>query len=123
VGGVLEATISEMVNAGASQTHIHAAVGPAISQRAYEVGPEFEANLLARDPSNARFFRAFEPSGRAHFDLPGYVVHRLSRTGIAEIETVSVCTDANDSAYFSYRRSKRLSEPDYGRQISAIVVA
>jgi copper oxidase (laccase) domain-containing protein len=33
------------------------------------------------------------------------------------------CTRANESKFFSYRRSQALKEADYGRQISAIVVA
>ncbi len=123
VDGILEAAIAEMERAGADKSRIRAAVGPAISQPAYEVGPEFEDRLLDLDSRNARFFDRPTPEARARFDLPGFVTHRLQRAGIATIDNVSVCTDSNDSRFFSYRRSNRHSEPDYGRQISAIVVA
>ncbi|MEO1206295.1 MAG: peptidoglycan editing factor PgeF [Pseudomonadota bacterium] len=123
VGGILEATVAEMVKAGAVRSRIFAALGPAISQPAYEVGPEFEAQFLALDPGYKRFFAVYTDGGRAHFDLPGFVMHTLSRLGIGETENWTACTRPDDSLYFSYRRSKSLSQPDYGRQISAIVVA
>ncbi|MEO1282084.1 MAG: peptidoglycan editing factor PgeF [Pseudomonadota bacterium] len=123
VGGILEATIAEMVKAGAERSRILAALGPAISQSAYEVGPEFEAQVLSLNAENSQFFQVFSEGGRAHFDLPGFVMQKLGGLGIAGFESVTACTSPDDSDYFSYRRSKRLSEPDYGRQISAIVVA
>ena len=122
-GGVLEAAIAAMVAAGATRSHIRAAVGPCINQDAYEVGPEFEAEVLALDPANARFFTRPRAESRPRFDLPGYVAARLGRAGIGAIERRSPCTDSNESEFFSYRRSQRLGHPDYGRQISAIVVA
>ncbi len=122
-GGVLEAAIAAMVSAGAVQARIRAAVGPCINQSAYEVGPEFEAEVLALDAANARFFARATPSSRPHFDLPAFVAARLGRAGIGAIERRTPCTDRNESEFFSYRRSQRLGAPDYGRQISAIVVA
>ena len=41
LSGILEATIAAMETLGAQRGRIHAAIGPSISQRAYEVGPEF----------------------------------------------------------------------------------
>ncbi len=123
VDGILEATVAEMERAGAERSRIRAAIGPTISQDAYEVGPEFEDRLNELDSGNARFFSKRNSNGRAHFDLPGFVIHRLQRARIATIDTATACTDRNDSRFFSYRRSRRRGEPDYGRQISAIVVA
>lgn len=123
VAGVVEAAITAMQGLGADRRRIRAAVGPCINQPAYEVGPEFEAELMALDPGNARFFsRPGGPLGRPHFDLPAYVHHRLQRAGIATAEQCSPCTFASESEFFSYRRSRARNEPDYGRQISAIVV-
>jgi len=122
VGGIIEATIVAMESVGGHRSRISAAIGPCINQAAYEVGPEFEAELLARDATNSVYFRAFTIGGRAHFDLPGYIGGRLTRAGIASVEYQSACTSAKDSKFFSYRGSRRRGEPDYGRQISAIVV-
>jgi YfiH family protein len=121
--GILEAAIAEMERQGAERRHIRAAIGPAINQDSYEVGPEFEAALLAGCPDNARFFARATPGARAHFDLPGLVESRLLAAHLGEVARHSPCTYANESLFYSYRRSQHLKEVDYGRQISAIVVA
>jgi YfiH family protein len=122
LSGVLEAAIEAMTSLGARRSHIRAAIGPCINQEAYEVGPEFEAEFLRPDPGNARFFSRASPDARARFDLPGYVEHRLSQAGLDVVERRSLCSYENESHFFSYRRATHRNEPDYGRQISAIVL-
>ena len=120
--GVLEATVEAMVGLGATRDRIHAAVGPCINQSAYEVGSEFEAQFLVADPAYSRFFRKPTPESRPHFDLPGFVESRLAAAGLGKVERQSPCTFANNGQFFSYRRTTKAGEPDYGRQISAIVL-
>jgi polyphenol oxidase len=122
VGGILEATVAAMVTQGAHRANIRAAVGPCISQPNYEVGPEFEADLLTRDPANANYFTRPGVESRAHFDLPAFVAARLHATGIGSVARQTPCTYADESKFFSFRRTTHRSEPDYGRQISAIVL-
>lgn len=122
VGGILESTLAAMVRLGAEQSRISACVGPCIGQHAYEVGPEFEADLLVRDRENARFFVRPSAGAKPHFDLPGYVEARLRNARLAAVERRTPCTFESESL-FSYRRSQRHRQPDYGRQISAIVVS
>jgi purine-nucleoside/S-methyl-5'-thioadenosine phosphorylase / adenosine deaminase len=121
-GGVLEATIAQMELLGADRARIRAAIGPAINQASYEVGPEFEAALLDRCADNARHFSRPNADARPRFDLPGYVESRLKAAHVAFIERQSACTYANESLFYSYRRSQHRNEVDYGRQIAAIVV-
>jgi len=121
--GILEAAIAEMERLGGRRERILAAIGPSINQAAYEVGLEFKAALTVDTPENAGFFHLSEPTGRPHFDLPGYVESRLKAAGVTRVERQSPCTYANESNFFSFRRSQHLREIDYGRQISAIVVA
>ena len=45
--GVLEATVEAMVDLGADRGAITAVIGPTISQRAYEVGPDYMDRFLA----------------------------------------------------------------------------
>ncbi|HRY07749.1 MAG TPA: peptidoglycan editing factor PgeF [Hyphomicrobiaceae bacterium] len=123
VGGIVEATVSKMEEAGARREHIRAAIGPCIGPAAYEVGPEFEAELLALDTDNARFFSKPSAQAKPRFDLPGYVLARLQGLGLGSVQNATTCTYGNESRFFSYRRSCHRKEPDYGRQISAILVA
>jgi len=118
--GILEATVAAMEELGARRDRISAAVGPAIGAAAYEVGPEFRATFLARDPASAGFFVA--GAARPHFDLPAYVADRLRRIGVGVAPATMPCTFTQGDDLFSYRRSQRHGETDYGRQISAIVL-
>ncbi len=117
--GVLEATIDAMEGLGANRADIHAVIGPTISQRAYEVGPEFLAEFVSDDPETARFF-AQGTGDRMLFDLPGFGLHRLRSAGVGHAEWTRHCTYGDPDRFFSYRRSTHAGEADYGRMISSI---
>jgi YfiH family protein len=119
LGGVLEATIAAMESLGASRQHISAAIGPCISGANYEVGEEFRARFL--EAGNARLFRPGKP-GHYHFNLEGYVAERLAELGLKSIESLGVCTYPAENGFFSFRRTTHAGEPDYGREISAILL-
>jgi YfiH family protein len=121
LAGVTDSTIKAMERLGARREDIHAAVGPCIGQPSYEVDEDFRARFVADDPDNARFFMA-EDGGKPHFDLEGYVVHRLIAAGIDEIEALNLDTYADLERFYSYRRSVHRGEADYGRQLSAIAI-
>lgn len=116
IGGVTDATIAAMREMGA--TKITAAIGPCISQRAYEVGPEFMDAFLDEDSENSRFF-AGGRDDRVQFDLPGYLLVRLRDAG-ADASWTGHCTFSDPAQFFSYRRTCHAGEPDYGRHVSVI---
>jgi len=123
LGGVLDNTVAEMVKLGAKANRIVAAVGPCIAQRSYEVGPEFPAPFLAEDADNHFFFAlSAAHSGRWFFDLPGYVARRLGKIGIDDVARTPCDTCREEDRFFSYRRATLRGEPDYGRELSVIVL-
>ncbi|HHN66792.1 MAG TPA: polyphenol oxidase, partial [Thermopetrobacter sp.] len=97
--------------------------GPMIGPENYEVGPEFHQRFVAEDPAWGRFFSPSSRAGHFLFDLPGYVVMRLEEAGVGRVRDVARCTYAEDEAFFSYRRATHRGEEDYGRQLSAIMLA
>ncbi len=117
--GVLESTLDAMEGLGAKRGNVRAAIGPSISQRAYEVGPEFFDDFMMEDPENARFFAGGQ-GDRMQFDLPSYGLHRLRRAGVGEAEWIRHCTYCDPDRFYSYRRSTHAGEADYGRLISVI---
>ena len=123
LGGVLEATIAAMETLGARRGRIRAALGPVIRQPNYEVGPEFVARFEAADAGNAQYFAPSAKPDHAMFDLPSYVAARLARAGIGGFEDLRLCTYADPTRFFSYRRTTHRAEPDYGRHVNAIVLA
>jgi YfiH family protein len=119
VAGILEATVNAMAALGADPARIRAVIGPTISQRAYEVGPEFFDTVMAQDDSAARFFASGQ-GDRLHFDLPGYGLARLRAAGVGRAEWTRHCTYGDPARFYSYRRSVHHKEADYGRLIAAI---
>ena len=117
--GVLGATVKKMEQLGARRENIAAVIGPTISQRNYEVGPEFRDQFIEADPSFARFFLQGHED-RFQFDLPAFGLHQLKSLGLEKIAWSGHCTYADPGRFFSYRRSVHLKEADYGRLIAAI---
>ena len=116
---VLEATLDAMEAIGARRQDTVAVIGPTISQAAYEVGPEFLDTFLADDPENGRFF-AGGKGDRVMFDLPAFGLHRLRAAGIGHAEWTGHCTFRQPERFYSFRRTTRAGEADYGRLISII---
>lgn len=119
LSGVLQATMDAMIELGAARETIQASIGPCISQRAYEVGPEFLDQFIEQDPKFSRFF-ANSIKGKYLFDLPSFVLDRLRSAGVGNADWIGHCTYTDPIRFFSYRRATHNQEPDYGRLISAI---
>ena len=120
--GVIAHTISAMEGLGAVRTNIHVLTGPAINQESYEVGEEFLERLVDERDDNARFFVTSGRPLHYLFDLKGYVCSKIRREQVASVEMHADDTRMLEGKYFSYRRSCLRNEPDYGRQISCIVM-
>lgn len=120
--GVLEATLDAMEALGASRTKTIAALGPMISQQAYQVGAEFYDRFTGTDPAWEQFFTPSALDQHWQFDLPGFIGHRLHAAGIGALYDAGLCTYNNGQRFFSYRRTSHKGERDYGRQISVIAL-
>lgn len=122
VDGVLENTIAAMEALGATRANIAAVLGPTIAQPSYEV----DAPFRARFPEDAARFFAPAPeregAARWHFDLPGFIMARLSAAGLSKIADVGRDTFSHVARYHSHRRSTQAGEANYGRQISMIAL-
>ena len=117
---MLEATLAAMEKLGATRGRIAAAIGPCISQANYEVGDDFRARFGADD---ARAFSC-RRTGRA---ISASTCRAMSRHGWrrrawARSQDLALCTYPPENGFFSFRRTTHRGEPDYGREISAIVL-
>ncbi|WP_062203723.1 peptidoglycan editing factor PgeF [Aureimonas sp. AU12] len=121
LGGVLDRTIEAMESIGAERAGITAILGPCITQPNYEVAADMMAGFLSASAANERFFAPGASTDKRQFDLPGYIVARLAGLGVTA-GFVGHCTYAEENRFFSFRRTTHRGEPDYGRQLSAIVL-
>ena len=117
--GILQNTLAAMETLGAQRQDICAVIGPCISQKAYEVGPEFLDDICHDAPDALRFF-AQGKGDRYQFDLPSYSLDQLRAAGIKEAAWTGHCTYSAPDQFYSYRRSVHEHQPDYGRLISCI---
>jgi YfiH family protein len=122
LGGVVEATVAEMLALGAEPEDLVAAVGPCIGPASYEVGLDFLETFQARDRHAAAFFGPGAADDKRQFDLPAYVLSRLARAGVANAEWTGHDTCADADRFHSNRRAFKQGEPDYGRLISVIMI-
>ena len=122
LAGVLEAALEAMEKLGAVRDRIGAAIGPCISQDNYEVGDDFRSRFLEQGAKHRRFFVPSDREGHHRFDLPGFAAYRLTAAGVGSVERLGICTYPPENGFFSFRRTTHAKEPDYGRQISAIVL-
>ena len=117
--GVLQNTLAAMEDLGAQRQDICAVIGPCISQKAYEVGPEFLEDICHDAPEALHFF-AQGKGDRYQFDLPSYSLDQLRAAGIKQAAWTGHCTYSAPDQFYSYRRSRHENQPDYGRLISCI---
>jgi polyphenol oxidase len=122
LAGVIESAVAAMEQLGAQRDRIAAAIGPCISQGSYEVGDELRTSVAQVRADDAQFFVPSERAGHWRFDLGGYARARLQDAGVEKISVVPACTYLQEPAFFSYRRTAHRGEPDYGRQLSAIML-
>jgi YfiH family protein len=111
--GVIEATLEAMVTPASG---LLAWIGPAISQRHYEVGRDvYEA--LATDPDSRA---CFAPRGEKFMaDLPAMGRLRLRRRGVTEVAGGMLCTYGDAARFHSWRRDGGAA----GRQVSVICMS
>jgi polyphenol oxidase len=124
LGGIVENTIQAMESLGANRADICAVLGATISAPAYEVGLEFKSSFLEHASDNDKFFTlSITKQDKFHFNLPLYIAYQMQKAGIKNFEDLQRCTYTEEADFFSFRRATHRGEPDYGRQISAIMLA
>ena len=121
LSGVTDNCIAAMEALGAQRSRIITAIGPCIAQNSYEVGAAFLQPFLQESGDNLAFFCEGD-AGKYWFDVRGYVAQRLCLHGIEHVDVLPHDTYALEEQFYSYRRSCHRHEPDYGRQISAIML-
>ncbi len=122
LAGITDATVEAMEAIGARRGRMIAAIGPAIRQASYEVGPELRAAFVETDAAAARFFRPSSRAGHFMFGLTDYVAARLAALGVGTVADTGLDTRSDPDRFYSYRRMTLAGEADYGRQLSAITL-
>jgi len=106
VAGVLVAAIETLVaRYGSRPAELRVAIGPGISARRYEVGPDVVAPFLEALPA-ARPCVASGRGDRAYLDLAAALRLQAHGAGVpdGQVEALDLCTFDGRDAFFSHRR-------------------
>ena len=115
--GIIENTIKKFKKLNTNNI-IFASVGPCIGKKSYEVDLDFYKKFISISKKNTLYFLKKNKKKRV-FNLRKYVNDKLVKLNI-KVDHVNHDTFKEKSRFFSYRRSKKLQEKDYGRCISVI---
>ncbi len=118
LAGIGEEGLDMMEKLGAKRENIAIAIGPSISQKAYETSEEIREQFLNKD-KDAHFFFTKSRKGHYFFALAPYIASRLERAGATTPYIVPACS-TDEEWFFSWRRESSRGFSDYGRQISAL---
>ena len=114
---IIKNTILKIKKLG-SNNKIYACVGPCIGSKSYEVDNNFFKKFISRTKKNKVYF-THKNKYKKLFNLRRFVIDRLKRFRIV-VDQVNYDTFVEKNYFFSYRRSCKLKQKDYGRCISTI---
>ena len=115
--GIIENTVKKFRKLG-TRNIIFASVGPCIGKKSYEVDIDFYKKFISKSKKNSVYFLK-KNNNKKLFNLRKYVNDKLIKLNV-EVDHVNHDTFKEKSNFFSYRRSQKLKEKDYGRCISVI---
>ncbi len=117
---IVTKVLKKLVKSGSKKQNIIVSIGPSIRQKNYEVGKEFRDKFVKKSKKNIIFFK--QKKNRIYFDLVKFIHGQLISFGIHKIDVIRKDTFDKKNNFFSARRSLKRNEPDYGRNISVIML-
>ena len=118
--GIVQKVIKSMIKKGCSPKNMTVAIGPCISKENYEVKDQFKDKFIKKNRSNIKFFAIRK--NKIYFDLLNYVKKQVKLNLIKNIDLLDIDTFNKKNNFFSARRSLKLNQNDYGRNISIIMI-
>ena len=115
--GIIRNTILKLKNLN-SNNKIYASIGPCIGKKSYEVDLKFFKKFIKKSVKNKKYFSKKNKQKKL-FNLRKFVADKLHESKV-KVDHVNRDTFAEKTNFFSYRRSCKLKDMDYGRCISTI---
>ena len=122
LNGIIENTIDKFLELNSNARDLVAVIGPCINHQHYEVGHDFYKKFLAQSNNNGQFF-IISNDKKYLFNIRSYINAKLIGLGIKNIDHIKMDTFSDNENFFSYRRSIKDNDKDYGRCISVIIMS
>ena len=97
---------------------IYACIGPCIGKKSYEVDLNFYKKFINKSYQNKKYFMK-KNNRKKLFNLRRFVADKLVKHNV-KLDHINRDTYVEKSNFFSFRRSCKLQQKDYGRCISVI---
>ena len=119
LSGIIENTLKrfKILN---NKNKIYAAIGPCIGKKSYEVDIVFYKKFVSKSKKNRAYF-VNKKKNKKLFNLRKYVNDKLKKFNVIT-DNINKDTFREKDNFFSYRRSQKLGQNDYGRCISVITM-
>ena len=121
LNGIIENTVDKFLELNSNTRDLVTAIGPCINHHHYEVGHDFYNKFVDQNKNNQQFFNVLNDK-KYLFNIRSYINTKLIGLGINNIDHIEMDTFSNKENFFSYRRSKKDNDKDYGRCISVIIM-
>ena len=115
--GIVENTIQKVQKLN-FKNKIYASVGPCIGNKSYEVDIKFYKKFVSKSWKYKIYFKEKNKTKKL-FNLRKFVADKLLKLGV-KVDHVNKDTFSEKSNFFSFRRSFKLKQKDYGRCISTV---
>jgi len=115
--GIIKNTVNKIKKIN-SNYKIFASIGPCIGKKSYEVDLNFYKNFLKKSKKNKKYF-FHKNKNKKLFNLRKFIADKLIELNV-EVDHVNHDTFKEKMNFFSYRRSFKLKQNDYGRCLSVI---
>ncbi len=115
--GIIENTLKKLKKLN-SKNKVFASIGPCIGVNSYEVDLKFYKRFITKSKNNKIYFLK-KNKCKKFFNLRKYVNDKLIKLNVI-VDHVNHDTFKEKSSFFSYRRSQKMDDNDYGRCISVI---
>ena len=117
ISGIIKNTVNKVKKLNLKYK-ILASIGPCIDKNSYEVDLVFYKKFLSKSKKNKKYF-FYKSKGKKLFNLRKFIADELIELGVT-IDHVNHDTFKERNYFFSYRRSCKLKQNDYGRSISVV---
>ena len=117
--GIIENTIKRFKKISV-KNKIYAAIGPCIGNKSYEVDLTFYKKFISKTRRNEIYF-INKRKNKKIFNLRKYINDKLIKLNVV-VDNINKDTFREKNNFFSFRRSKKLGQNDYGRCISVIAM-
>ena len=101
-----------------SNNLIYACVGPCIAKKSYEVDLAFYKKFIILSKKNKKYF-SYKNYNKKLFNLRKFITDKLLKFKV-KVDHIDKDTFTQKSNFFSYRRSRKADQKDYGRCISVV---